>query len=344
MTFSIVVPVHNGEKFIRESVESALAQNFEGDFEIVIVENGSTDKTASICDEIAGQDNKVRVLHEGAIGLYMARQEGIKASKGDYIVALDSDDHLDRNLLYELAKCIKGFEEAADTVDLIFYNAADLDSKMVLNRFPFEEGKLYEGASKKVFKDLVCSGDSLNAMWIKCIRREIALLPIEKNGLNYGEDLFQTAHYIEKAEKIAYLDKALYYYRVNETSLSATYSERYMENQKFVWSEVDKLSDSWQDSNYKTMIDLRKALTCTINVAKIIYSDLKDSEKSAMLQAFMEDSFYKKYALRNLPKWAPEESIFVHGLMKQDNAFAALMANARKSSIKRKIKKFLGKK
>jgi glycosyltransferase involved in cell wall biosynthesis len=343
MTFSIIVPVHNGEKFIEDSVMSALEQSFDGDFEVIIVENGSSDATPSICDRLAAGNDRVTVLHRGAIGLYMARQEGIKAAKGDYIVALDADDRLDKELLSELSSYIEGLEDGKANIDLVIYNAADMDSKATLNRFPFEEGKVYRGEDKKVFKDLVCSGDSLNAMWIKCIKRDVALIDIEKNGLNYGEDLFQTAYYVDKADGIAYLDKNLYYYRVNEASLTATYSESFMENQKFVWSQVDRISENWNDSSYKEEIDLRKALTCTINMAKLIYSDLGIKEKKEKLKALMEDSFYRKYALRNLPEWAPEESVFVHGLMKEENAFDVLIANARKSGFKKKIKKLLGK-
>lgn len=343
MTFSIIVPVHNGEKFIEDSVMSALEQDYDGDYEVIIVENGSSDATPSICDRLARENEKVTVLHRGAIGLYMARQEGIKAAKGDYILALDADDRLDKSLLSELFKYMKELEDGPEAIDLVIYNAADMDSKVSLNHFPFEEGKVYRGEDKKVFKDLVCSGDSLNAMWIKCIKRDIALIGIEKNGLNYGEDLFQTAHYVEKAGSIAYLNKSLYYYRVNEASLTATYSESFMENQKFVWSEIDRISEGWNDSTYKTEIDLRKALTCTINMAKLIYSDLSIKEKKEKLKILLEDSFYKKYAIRNLPTWAPEESVFVHGLMTQEQAFDVLIANARKSDFKKKIKKILGK-
>ena len=342
MTFSIVVPVYNGEKFIESSVKSALDQNFEGQYEVILVENGSTDNTPLICDRLAEKSEIISVLHLGKIGLYMARQEGIKAAKGDYIVALDSDDELSSDLLKELSDYIEDLSKKGSSPDLIFYNAADLDTKAVLNRYPFETGRVYAGEDKKPFKDLVSAGDSLNAMWIKCIKRDIADLGIIRNGLNYGEDLFQTAHYIEKASAIAYLDKVLYYYRNNAESLTASYNDVYIENQKFVWNEVDKVTAKWNDSSYKSQINLRKALTCTINVTRIIYSSLSIREKKEKLCEFMDDSFYKDYALRNLPKWAPEESVFVHGLMCQEGAGDVLMANARKHSFKSKIKKLLG--
>ena len=105
MMFSVVIPVHNGEQFIEECLESAVEQvkGIDG-AEIIIVENGSTDRTAEICDRICAGETCIRVIHEGAIGLYLARQVGIKASKGDYILALDSDDRLMDGMLGRLNK------------------------------------------------------------------------------------------------------------------------------------------------------------------------------------------------------------------------------------------------
>ena len=128
MTFSIVVPVYNGEKFIKTSVDSALAQEYSGEYEIVLVENGSTDNTPVICDEYAKSSSRIRTIHRGKIGLYMARQEGIRFSKGEYIIALDADDFLKPEALKELDNYIRLLKEKGYDPDLIFYNAAGMDN------------------------------------------------------------------------------------------------------------------------------------------------------------------------------------------------------------------------
>ncbi len=342
MTFSIIVPVYNGEKFIETSVDSALGQDYPGEYEIILLENGSTDNTSVICDEYARENSRIRTIHRGKIGLYMARQEGIRASKGDYIVALDADDYLRPEALSVLDKYIRRLQDKGYDPDLIFYNAAGMDNKGVpLGKFSFESDKTYSGDGKKPFKDLVCAGDSLNAMWIKCIKRTIADVGIDKNGLNYGEDLFQTAVYVDKAQEIAYLNEVLYYYRDNSESLTSTYNKAFMDNQEFVWKNIDRIADKWGDSSYKTQIDLRKSLTCAIAVAKIIYSDMTMKEKKEKLCSFMESDFYHTYARRKLPAWAPEEDVFVHGLMMEEEAEGALLHNAWKYDLKKCVKKLL---
>ena len=342
MTFSIIVPVYNGEKFIETSVNSALNQDYSGEYEIILLENGSTDNTSIICDDYAGKNSRIRSIHRGKIGLYMARQEGIRASKGDYIVALDADDFLRPEALSTLDNYIRFLKDKDYDPDLIFYNAADMDDREVpFGKFSFESKRTYSGDDKKAFKDLLCAGDSLNAMWIKCIKRTIADVGIDKNGLNYGEDLFQTAVYVDKAQEIAYLDKVLYYYRDNSESLTSTYNKAFMDNQEFVWSNIDSIADKWGDPSYKTQIDLRKTLTCAIAVAKIIYSDMAMKEKKEKLCSLMESDFYRIYARRKLPAWAPEEDVFVHGLMMEDEAEGALLHNAWKYNFKKSVKKLL---
>ncbi len=343
MTFSIIIPVYNGEKFIASSVKSALSQDYSGDYEIIIVENGSSDNTPALCDEYAAKYDRVRVIHEGKIGLYMARQTGILSAAGDYIVALDSDDCLSKDALSSIYDCISFFTDKAKAPDLIFYNAKNMgEERGLIGPTSFDSQVLYSGEEKKALKDLICAGDSINAMWIKAIRKEIAAIEIRQKGLNYGEDLFQTAIYIDRADTIAFINKALYSYRDNSDSLTATYNKAFMENQKFVWQKIDELSLKWGDPAYKSQIAQRKALTCSIVVAKLIYSNLDITEKKSILKELMEDPFYQRYARVNLPEWAPEENVFVHGLIMEEGAYDALISNARKYGFKQKIKRLIG--
>ncbi|MBO4457957.1 MAG: glycosyltransferase family 2 protein [Butyrivibrio sp.] len=345
MIFSIIVPVCNGEKYIREAVDSALAQqvNSEDMFEIILSENGSSDGTPAICDEYAASNETVSVIHKGKIGLYQARQEGIKVSKGDYILALDADDKLVPGMLHKLADSIRDYEKKGQTPKLIFYNATELGgANKKLRDFSFERGKLYSGEDKIAFKELVLKGDYLNAMWIKCIHKSIALIDIERIGLNYGEDLLQTAEYIDRAEAIVYIDEILYYYRRNEESLTASYNRAFLDNQKIVWGEIDRIGEKWGLDDLVEIVDKRKSLTCAIAVAKIIYSGLSYKQKKSKLSELFSEDFYKRYFEISLPDGAPEEDVHVHALMTADcgkELYREAFVNTIKTAIKKTIAK-----
>lgn len=91
MKFSIIVPIYNVEKYIEECVDSVLKQTYT-DFELILVDDGSPDNSSAICDAYALKDDRIVVLHKENGGLSDARNAGIKASKGDYVIFIDGDD------------------------------------------------------------------------------------------------------------------------------------------------------------------------------------------------------------------------------------------------------------
>jgi len=103
LKFSIIVPVYNVEDYIHECVNSILAQSFDS-YEILLINDGSTDKSASICDQFALSHRNVIVIHKKNGGLSDARNVGIKNAKGEYIIFIDSDDYIEKNTLDVFAK------------------------------------------------------------------------------------------------------------------------------------------------------------------------------------------------------------------------------------------------
>ena len=106
MLFSVVVPVYNVEKYLRECVESILRQTFD-DFELILVDDGSKDSSGAICDEYAATDNRIKVIDKENEGQAIARNLGIKIAKGEYLGFVDSDDWVDEEYfenLYESAQ------------------------------------------------------------------------------------------------------------------------------------------------------------------------------------------------------------------------------------------------
>ena len=348
MLFSVIINVRNGEKYIEEALDSALNLNiaFESRdseiFEVIVVENGSTDRTGQICDHYGETDKRVRVIHKGAIGTYSAKQAGIRAAKGDWIIALDADDVLDPDMLKVLYPFTVSADQKGKEADVIFFDTADLDDrKRLLFSYPFEPEKLYSGDEKRAFYDVLCEGDSLNAMWTKCIRRKIAYLGEEHLFLCFGEDLYQTVQYLDRARGILYLRRTLYYYRRTGESISFTFSDFYLDSQKVVWEMVDKISNGWDNPDYVKKITERKTLTCSIVIARLIYSDLTVREKIAKYKEITNDPFYCSHYQNDLPPWAPEESVYIHSLQIRDDHFMAIAKVIVIYNIKMHVKKIL---
>ena len=346
MIFSIVIPICNGEQFLRECIDSAISQDLsfakdmgEEAYEVILVENGSKDNSPSICDEYASKNGNISVIHKGKIGLYSARQVGFKAAKGDWILSMDADDRLHPNALKRLFNVISKYEKSGDVPEFILFDAAGMErpTKPLSERI-FEVGKVYRGNELRIFKESLCRDDSINAMWTKCIKRDIAYLGNTDLYLNYGEDLYQTAEYLDRASAAVYIGEILYYYREDASSLSSTYSEVYVDNQKITWGKVDEMVEKWHLTEQVDRINKRKALTCTIAVTKLIYSNMSFPEKKYKLGKLMEDAFYKKYYSYELPEWAPEESLYVRKFEISPNPKRALLGEALKTGIKNWIK------
>ena len=99
---SIIVPVYNSEKYLDACIDSILSQSFR-DFELILVDDGSKDSSAQICDEYASQDTRVRVIHKANGGVSAARNDGLDIAKGEYITFIDSDDWVEREYLETLS-------------------------------------------------------------------------------------------------------------------------------------------------------------------------------------------------------------------------------------------------
>ena len=206
MIFSVIVPVHNAGKYIeellssiddeRKSLEGSLSggDNSNPGFELLLMENGSTDNSAELCRLFSENHSYAKSFELGPVGAYNARREGIRRAKGDYLVFADADDLLAKDMLISLKAALSQFKASPD---ILLYNAAMADApKEPIFSFPFDRDRLYEGAALRAFYEVMCSNDSLNALWNKCVKRETALAALEDgefDNLNHGEDLIQTS-------------------------------------------------------------------------------------------------------------------------------------------------------
>ena len=100
---SIIVPVYNAEKYLRRCIDSILSQSFT-DFELILIDDGSTDLSPQICDEYASRDNRIKLIYKKNAGVSAARNDGLDIAQGEFITFVDSDDWVDERYLECLYK------------------------------------------------------------------------------------------------------------------------------------------------------------------------------------------------------------------------------------------------
>ncbi len=351
MTFSIVIPVYNAEKYIEECISSVLAQNTrmgtDYDIELLLIENGSTDDSAAICDKAAAEYDTVHAFHFGKIGAFAARREGMRVAGGDYIVFSDADDLMAEGALDRLSGYISGLAARELFPDIVLYNAADYNNRQQkMFAFPFEEKRLYAGDDMQPFFEIMCSNDSLNALWNKCISKDLAVQCLnddskEKKLFNHGEDLLQTAEFLDRAKSIAYLDSILYYYRENIEGLTGGYHHEFLANQEEAWKAFDVYAQKWTGDSFRETIDKRKTLTCMICAEKLVSSNLKPVVMKKELRNMLDSSFFKKYVNGMLPDWAPESALYIKNLADSKDSYRKLCKEGIKHTFKQAVKRLL---
>ncbi|MCH5270489.1 MAG: glycosyltransferase family 2 protein [Lachnospiraceae bacterium] len=221
---SIIVPAYNVENYIRECVDSILAQTFT-DFELILVDDGSTDSTGRICDDYAGKDSRIRVLHKENGGLVSARKAGLSDATGEYATYVDGDDWIAPSWFADLCNTAK--KEDADIV------IADFTIAREKYREPFTqimEGGIFveDKIRKDIYSCMLCKGEYFSfgfqpSLWSKLFRREL-LVPYQTavdERIRLGEDAACFYPCVLEAKKVVYLKGYHgYFYRMRETSIS----------------------------------------------------------------------------------------------------------------------------
>lgn len=218
--FSIIIPAYNVEPYIGECLDSVLGQGRD-DVEVIVVNDGSTDSTASVVEGYMSRQSPVVLINQMNKGQIAARQAGASAAHGDYILCVDGDDGLLPGALDALSKVIEEYSP-----DCIMFGFTRRDGSLRGERVP-PDGPLRLPDRSEVISRLAGTRD-LNSVWSKCARR--ACMRVEGDfsrfeRLRNGEDLVQSIGIIEQSRSFAELDAPLYYYRSNAASITRTFRE-----------------------------------------------------------------------------------------------------------------------
>lgn len=210
---SIIVPVYNVEKYICKCLDSILAQTFS-DFEVILVDDGSTDASGKICDDYAKKDNRIVVIHRENGGLSAARNTGIKYANGAFIAFVDSDDYIAPNMYETLINVSK--ETGADIVKCGFHEFVD-DNITV--KKTFSEVKVMDNYSGQSLLPLYYEGVLYTVVWNGIYSSNLGKTVVYPEGY-INEDNYASPMYLHLSKKIALIPDCFYYYRQNYSGLS----------------------------------------------------------------------------------------------------------------------------
>lgn len=260
MLISVIVPVYNVEKYLRQCLDSLLQQSYR-DLEIIMVDDGSQDSSGEICEEYAGKYPHFKVVHKQNAGLGMARNTGLEHITGQYVVFVDSDDYLDKDAIETLYKGLT--ENQVDMCKAGFRRVQD-DGTILLNRS--YQNEIYKGAEAKteLLPRMIGSSPSQHDSVEMCVCGAIYnVAPIKAHNLRFpsereliSEDLVFNIDYMQYANGACLIEKMGYNYRVNLRSLSTSYrADRFEASRHFYVEMKKKLISLGYDKNTMLRLD-----------------------------------------------------------------------------------------
>ena len=214
--FSIVIPVYNAKASLERCVDSWLCQTRKN-LEIILVDDGSSDGSKELCDELAKNHSGicVRVIHQANSGVSAARNAGIRAAEGEFLLFTDSDDYVEPDYLEKMA----ALQENSDA-DLVLCGYHHLYDGADIIKVPGETHVSTMTEFQQEFLELYKKSD-LNMPWNKLYRK--ALAGVFDTSLNLGEDLLFNLEYLSKCRRVAVLGEPLCWYvqDMGKTTLSS---------------------------------------------------------------------------------------------------------------------------
>lgn len=234
MKFSVLIPVYNTEEYLDECIQSVLNQTYQ-DFEMILVDDGSTDNSRMICDEYYSEyPDKIKVIHKENQGLISARRVGIAKATGDYCIFVDSDDYIKENLLSKVNSIL----DKDATIDLLIYSFNYVKNGKIVKKFQRieQDGIEWNNNNRKAIIEKLLYSNDVTPLWIKAVKTSF----LKSDSTDYSkfykknmaEDYLQSLYLITYAKKIVYYYLPLYCYNYNSSSISRDYSYSSINKQK----------------------------------------------------------------------------------------------------------------
>lgn len=322
---SIIIPVFNAEQSIRRCIDSVISQTYKN-IEIIIINDGSTDQSRMICENIQSERANIKLINQENSGPSAARNNGLKSSSGNYIQFVDSDDYIEENMTQIL---VAGISSNSSLV-VSGYNKFHYDRSnniQLTEKFPSIYGTFSKDEYLNNFGEYA-KQNLTNQLWNKLYLSKIIRdnLITFQDDVRMGEDLLFNLKYLEKCSDIDLIDDRLYnYITLDENSLTRSYQKDRFANQKMLFSEVANFlsdNDAFHENNEIAIAYLyfKSLISGFINIVNM-QSTLKHKDKLRLIDEIInDDTVIKLLSVEKMIELSSQEKL-LYKLMKRKNGF-----------------------
>ena len=252
MLVSIIVPIYNSEQYIIGLTKKLISQTYKN-IEIILVNDGSTDNSLTICNELQKHDSRIKVIDKENGGVSSARNKGIEVSNGDYVTFVDSDDNIDEDYIRKMVENIE------DECCLIKCNYRNKLKEEKLNRDKYLEK--------------IISGEILGVCWGYLFRKDLLEDIYFDEKTSYMEDTVFIIQYLLRIKNVKIIDNDLYIHNYNLESLTVSKSniEKKIDGYLYSISEIEKIlsQKNIYSNKYKEFLNNRKIKIIEAEFAKL---------------------------------------------------------------------------
>lgn len=331
---SIVIPVYNMEKYFERCMESVLAQTLK-EIEIILVDDGGSDRSVQMCDDYSEKYSNIVVLHKENGGLTSAWKAGSRLAKGAYIGYVDSDDFIEADMYERLYTAAK--REAADIACCGLKHIYENDStRMWTEQMEFPQDVFdVDDLKEQVFPVLINDGSFMGRHLqpnrvTKLVRRELVLSNLDmcSNRVSIGEDYqFSLCMFLDAQKVVILRDYFPYYYYMNDDSMTMRHDQNYMQKIKIMKENLSRIA---KEKGYDLKCQILNDFLCLtiLHMKGGIYKKKSSpyKEHRADMKKICTDSdvleALQKY---NMPRLTAAEKLFVF-FMKQHMYLAIFLA------------------
>lgn len=330
MFLSIIIPVYNCERFVANCVSNIAGLDLE-DYEIILIDDGSTDQTPEVCDNLAYRYDCVQCFHCDNQGASGARNYGIDKANGDYLMFVDADDTIDTDMLTKLLSDIKDNLN----IDLAIYGLSfDYYQKGAIYRQDYKVPGLHGICDRFEWLENIAAlfaDNALSPVWNKVIRRDILVknsLYLDQ-GMFIYEDLEYSLRIMNRANKILFVPEAIYHYRQAEDEGNASRRLRRVSSLVDIIDNIHKAFSQYPESHSNCIL---KAQFTTIELQLYLILAREKINVSGMSEiASICEDFTNWYKRENIDSASAQ---FVNALLNHKVLY--LYLNSRCSRIRHK--------
>lgn len=321
--FSVIAPAYK-DKYLEESIESVLGQTYR-DFEIILIDDGSKDKTSEICDRYAASNDMIRVFHRENSGVLDSRCFGLSQARGNWVVFIDDDDRMKPYELQVLSEKIQQYSNA-DCIIFGFEHLLNADGNWKTAMVSDSSlPELLYTENKSIVCTTVFAGSTYISVWRKAVRRSCVGLDSVPDSFrefrNFGDDTFQTVEILRHCKNFLFIPDVLYEWRRHDAGLTGAvkfpcnkvrfFKEKYVveflnEEKVFSDKDFDQYRSFLRQSLFVSLVEVATS-SRSLNQKKEWYGQYRESD--GFYDSFLSSSCgpfnfptYKSRALKLLEK------------------------------------------